>query len=72
MKITSDSATPSSVLVVNEHSLVQRTVTTGMRNWEYCEILEGLETGELVVSSLDRKEIRPGAIVEYGEPGSVP
>jgi HlyD family secretion protein len=54
----------SSALVVESDQLVERQVETGLRNWSYTEIVSGLEAGELVVVSLDRPEIKPGARVE--------
>lgn len=40
--------------------LVARNVATGLRNWEFVEITDGLEAGERVVVSLDRSEVGPG------------
>jgi len=51
------------VLVVNEGTLVARPVTTGLRNWEFTEIVSGLTAGEPVVVSLDRAEVKEGAKV---------
>jgi HlyD family secretion protein len=49
------------VLVIEDDTLVERTVTIGLRNWDHAEILSGLEAGERVVTSLDREEVRAGA-----------
>jgi HlyD family secretion protein len=49
------------VLVVNGGTLAARHVRIGMRNWEFAEVLEGLDEGEPVVVSLDRAEVREGA-----------
>ncbi len=49
------------VLVFNGGHLVARPVKTGMRNWEFSEVTEGLEEGEPVVVSLDRAEVKEGA-----------
>ena len=43
--------------------LVSRDVTTGVRNWEFVEIVSGLAAGERVVVSLDRAEVAAGARV---------
>ncbi len=51
------------VLVVHDDRLEERDVTTGLRNWQFTEITDGLETGELVVVSLDRAEVQAGARV---------
>ena len=42
-------------------ALVERSVEPGLRNWDFTEIRGGLEGGELLVISLDRPEIQPGA-----------
>lgn len=42
----------------------ERTVTTGLSNWQYTEILSGLEEGDLIVASLDRAGLKPGARVK--------
>ncbi len=52
------------VLVVEDDVLVEREVETGLRNWDYVEIKAGLEEGEIVVTSLDRAEVKAGQIVE--------
>ena len=49
------------VLVLEGETLVERDVTTGLRNWQFTEITAGLETGERVVVSLDRAEVQAGA-----------
>jgi HlyD family secretion protein len=54
----------SRVLVANDGKLSERLVRVGLRNWDYAEILEGLEAGQQVVISLDRAEVEDGARVE--------
>jgi HlyD family secretion protein len=51
------------VFVVSEGELKSVPVTTGLRNWEFVEILDGLTAGDQVVTSLDRPEVREGARV---------
>jgi len=51
------------VLVVEGGKLVSRQVTTGLRNWEFTEITDGLSEGDAVVVSLDRPEVKAGAKV---------
>ena len=51
------------VLVVVGDRLVARPIRTGLRNWQYVEVLEGLEAGDAVVVSLDRAGVREGARV---------
>ncbi len=48
------------VLVFNGGHLVARQVTTGLRNWEYAEVKEGLAESEPIVVSLDRAEVKEG------------
>ena len=38
----------------------QREVETGTANWDYTEILDGLEEGELVVTSVEREGLADG------------
>jgi HlyD family secretion protein len=55
------------VLVVKEGKLEERKVRTGLRNWDWTEVLEGLSPGDLVVTSLDKPEIKAGAEVKVTE-----
>jgi HlyD family secretion protein len=48
------------VLVLNAHMLEERAVELGLRNWEYAELTSGLSSGERVVVSLDRVEVKAG------------
>ena len=41
--------------------LEERTVKTGLANWEFTEVTAGLETGERVVTSLERAGVKAGA-----------
>ena len=52
------------VLVLEEGLLVERTIEIGLRNWDFTEIVSGLSEGELVVTSLDRAEVKAGAEAE--------
>ncbi|MBW2712280.1 MAG: efflux RND transporter periplasmic adaptor subunit, partial [Deltaproteobacteria bacterium] len=52
------------VLVFDDGELVEREIETGLRNWDYTEIRNGLSEGELIVSSLDRKEVKAGVRAE--------
>jgi HlyD family secretion protein len=63
------------VLVIGaEGVLVERRVRTGLSNWEHAEVLDGLEAGEQVVSSLEREGVRPGVLarVEPAASGARP
>lgn len=55
------------VLRVEGDELVSAPVKTGLRNWEYVEITDGLEPGDRVVTSLDRPEVKAGARVRVVE-----
>jgi HlyD family secretion protein len=52
------------VLVPDDGTLIERAVRVGLKNWDYAEILEGLEAQDRVVISLDRAEVQAGARVE--------
>ena len=49
------------VLVLQGGRLASRKVQTGLKNWQFTEILEGLAPGDAVVVSLDRAGVREGA-----------
>lgn len=51
------------VLVVEAGTLVERTLETGVANWEFTEVLSGLAGGEKVVTSLEREGVAAGAKV---------
>jgi HlyD family secretion protein len=44
-----------------EGKLEERKVKTGLSNWEYSEVLEGLKAGDRVVTSLERAGVKAGA-----------
>jgi len=58
------------VLVPVEGILEEREVQVGLRNWNYVEVRGGLEAGEVVVITLDRIEVEPGARVEIANENS--
>lgn len=41
----------------------ERTIKTGINNWEYTEVMDGLKKGEQIVSSLEREGLKAGAKV---------
>ncbi|WP_418317350.1 efflux RND transporter periplasmic adaptor subunit [Piscinibacter sakaiensis] len=49
------------VLLLEGGQLIERTVKTGLANWEYTEITDGLNAGDRIVTSLDRDGVKPGA-----------
>ena len=56
------------VFVVDRDRAVTRTVTIGLRSWEWSEVLSGLREGERVVTTLDRPGLREGARLEVRSP----
>jgi len=55
------------VLLANDGRLTERSVEVGLKNWDYAEVVAGIEEGQLVVSSLDRAEVKADARVEVEE-----
>ncbi|MEF8714816.1 MAG: efflux RND transporter periplasmic adaptor subunit [Accumulibacter sp.] len=52
----------SRVLVADaDGTLHERRIRTGLANWEFTEVIEGLATGERVVTSLERAGVKAGA-----------
>lgn len=51
------------VLVVEGDTLVERTLRTGVANWEFTEVVSGLAAGERIVTSLEREGVMAGAKV---------
>ena len=52
-----------------ENSNLQlREVTTGLSNWEQTEIVSGVEAGEQVVTTVDRKGVADGATATIETP----
>jgi len=54
----------SRVFVFEGDTLHERSIQTGISNWEYTEIVDGLTDGEFVVLSVDREGVEDGAIVK--------
>lgn len=58
---TSALAEGSAVLLAGSAGVLeQRSVKTGLANWEYTEVLEGLAAGDKVVTSLEREGVKAG------------
>jgi HlyD family secretion protein len=49
------------VLVLADGKLAERKVKTGVANWEYTEIVDGLAAGDRIVTSLEREGVKAGA-----------
>ncbi len=54
----------------NDETLQLRDIKTGISNWDYTEVLQGLQENEQVVTSLDRPGVEAGAYaaVEQQQP----
>jgi HlyD family secretion protein len=58
------------VLVCGADGLIkERTIEPGLSNWQFTEVVSGLEPGELIVTSVDREGVKPGV---RAEPESMP
>ncbi len=45
-------------------TLSEVEVTTGLSNWQHTEVLQGLEQGQRIVTSIDREGLADGAVVK--------
>jgi len=52
------------------HRISKKKITAGLANWKFTEISAGLAPGEQVVTSIDRKGLKDGALVEIEAGGS--
>ncbi|MBW2272132.1 MAG: efflux RND transporter periplasmic adaptor subunit [Deltaproteobacteria bacterium] len=57
------------VLVFEDGLLAERELEIGLRNWDFVEVSSGLSAGELVVVSLDRKEVVAGKKARLADEG---
>jgi HlyD family secretion protein len=55
------------VLDRESRQLTERTILRGLSNWDYTEVLEGLEEGELVLTTVDKKGVEDGALAVAAE-----
>lgn len=51
------------LLIAKDGVLADRPVRTGLRNWDWTEVVGGLSPGELLVVAFDKPEIQAGAKV---------
>jgi HlyD family secretion protein len=49
------------LVVTGEGVLEEREIRTGISNWQFSEVLEGLREDEQIVLSVDRQGVEPGA-----------
>lgn len=45
-------------------SIYEKEIKTGISNWKYTEVIDGLEAGENIVTSIDRDGLVDGALVK--------
>jgi HlyD family secretion protein len=59
------------VLVLTDGKIAERKVKTGVANWEFTEIVDGLAVGDRIVTSLEREGVKAGAaaVEEAGSAG---
>ena len=50
----------SRVLLLDGETLVERKLKTGLSNWQFTEVVEGLSGGERIVTSLEREGVKAG------------
>lgn len=50
----------SRVLLLEGDALVERKLKTGLSNWQFTEVIEGLGGGERIVTSLEREGVKAG------------
>jgi len=64
----------SKVMVINAETgkLEERKIKTGIANWEYTEVLEGVAEGERIVTSLEREGVKVGAGATAAPPVPAP
>ena len=63
---------PTSALMPGDHvllldddgKLAERSIETGLSNWEFTEVKAGLKTGDKIVTSLDREGVKASARAE--------
>ena len=49
------------ILVIDDGKLAERSIETGLSNWEFSEVKSGLKAGDKIVTSLDREGVKVGA-----------
>ncbi len=52
------------LLVTEQNVLEERIIQTGLHNWQFSEVLDGLSAEQNVVLSVDRDGVKAGAVVE--------
>ncbi len=52
------------VLLFEDGQLSERRFESGLRNWDFTEVVAGLDEDDQIVISLDRAEVQAGARAE--------
>lgn len=52
------------VFLIERGKIRIRKIKTGLKNWAYTEVCEGLEEGEIIVSTLERIDLKEGQKVQ--------
>ena len=55
------------VLAVEGGRLRERSIKTGLKNWQYTQVLDGLREGDWVVTARDSTAVKPGSRVTVRE-----
>jgi HlyD family secretion protein len=58
------------VLVIENGQAVSRDIKSGLKNWDWTEVVDGLSEGKAVITSLERQGVKPGARVIAGAHGA--
>ena len=48
------------VWIVKQDRLVEQTIQVGLKNWDYVEVISGIQEGEAVITSVDGTEVEVG------------
>lgn len=51
------------ILAVEDGRLRERSIRTGLKNWQYTQVLDGLREGDWVVTARDSTAVKPGSRV---------
>ena len=60
------------VIDSDDNTISERSIKLGLSNWKYSEVLDGLQQGDRIVSSIDREGLKDGALVKLETPQSQP
>ena len=55
------------LVAADDGKLEERTIKTGLANWEFTEVVDGLKAGERVVTSLERAGVKAGVAYTVDE-----